>query len=421
MKKVIIVGAGFAGLNAAKILGKSKQVEVLVIDKSNHHLFQPLLYQVAMAGLSPAEISAPIRAILSGYKHISVLQEEVIDINTEKSELITSVKTHLFDYLLLACGARHTYFGKNEWEEFAPGLKSIEQATEIRRRVLTSFEIAERSSDKDEQKKALTFIIVGAGPTGVELAGAIGEMSRYTLTKDFRNIDPSHTRIILVEAGERILAGFDSKLATKASRSLEKLGVQIWTNSRVSAVDQDGIEIARERIYTSTVLWAAGVEASSLGKKLNTELDISGRVIVNDDLSIPNNSNIFVAGDMANFSHQGGKPLVGQSPVAMQEGRFVAKSILNDLKSKKRTKFHFVDKGQMATIGRSKAICELGSKMHFSGFPAWIIWLTIHIYYLTGFKNRLLVVIQWGWSYLTFKRGARLIIDKDWQFYKSSK
>jgi len=416
MKHVIIVGGGFAGLNAAKVLGKSNLVKVTLIDRKNHHLFQPLLYQVAMAALSPAEIAAPIRSILSQYRNISVIQGKVTGLNPRHDMIVTDVGEYSYDYLVLACGSRHSYFGHETWEKYAPGLKTIEQATEIRRRVLMAFEAAEREENAKRQKKFLTFVIVGGGPTGVELAGAIGEMSRFTLARDFRKIDPKVTRIILIEAGPRILPSFAEKLASKATQDLEKLGVQVWVSSPVTQIDSEGVEVGQERIQSSTVLWAAGVQASSLNYNLGVGLDPQGRIIVEPDLSLKEYPNIFVAGDQAHFSDKTGKPLPGLAPVALQQGRFLAKNILRELKAQSRQDFRYLDKGQMATIGKSRAIVETG-RLKFGGFLAWLTWLLIHIYYLAGFKNRVFVTLNWAWSFFTFRRGARLIITKEWRSY----
>ncbi|MFQ5685330.1 MAG: NAD(P)/FAD-dependent oxidoreductase [Candidatus Scalindua sp.] len=416
MKRIIVVGGGFAGLNAAKILGNSKGCKVTLIDRRNHHLFQPLLYQVAMAALSPAEIAAPIRNILSGYKIINVIQDEVKEIKPESHYINTDHNEYDYDYLILACGSHHSYFGNEGWEKYAPGLKTIEQATEIRRRVLTAFEEAEREESFNQQIKYLTFVIVGGGPTGVELAGAIGEMSRYTLTKDFRRIDPTLTRIILLEGGNRILPSFSSKLSVLATRYLEKLGVLVWTSRLVTSIDSEGVYVGDEQILSATVLWAAGIQASGIGKKLGVDRDSQGRVIVEPDLSLRKYPDIFVVGDQAHFSHQTDKPLPGLAPVAVQQGRFVAKNIIRELGGQTRHVFKYMNKGQMATIGRSKAIVECGS-LEFGGFTAWVTWLLVHIYFLAGFKNRTIVVLNWAWSYLTFHRGARLIINKEWRFF----
>ena len=414
-KHVVIVGAGFGGLNVVKVLGNVAGIDVTVVDRSNHHLFQPLLYQVAMAGLSPADIAAPIRSLVSSFKNVRVLQGTLTSVDLATNSLTTDFGNLKYDYLVLACGARHSYFGHDEWENNAPGLKTLEQATEIRRRILSAFEIAERTTDQEEQRRQLTFVVVGGGPTGVELAGAIGEMSRYTLARDFRNIDATLARIILIEAGPRILAMFSEEQARRATRDLETLGVQVWPSCRVTSIDADGVSTGNERIRAATVLWAAGVEASGIGRQVSADVDRQGRVMVESDLSLRQHPNTFVIGDMASYTHQTGKPLPGTAPVAMQQGRFVGNTIRNDLKGEPRKPFHFVDKGQMATIGRSRAILDLG-RLHLAGFPAWVLWLLIHIYYLTGFKNRLLVVAQWAWSYLTFGRGARLIVNKEWRF-----
>ncbi len=417
MKKVVIAGGGFAGLNAAKMMGKAPgKVEVTLIDRNNHHLFQPLLYQVAMAGLSPAEIAAPIRSLLSAFRNIRVIQANVTAVHLEKRQLQADCGNFDYDYLLLACGAQHTYFGNDDWEKYAPGLKSIEQATEIRRRVLEAFEKAEIESDPKAQKSLLTFVIVGAGPTGVELAGAIGEMSRFTLARDFRNIDPKRTRVILIEAGPRILPGFHESLSAKAARQLEKLGVQVWVSSRVTQVDLQGVELGEERLRASTVLWAAGVEASGLGKQMGVDVDPQGRILVESDLSLADYPKVFVAGDQARFEQEG-KLLPGQAPVALQQGRCIARNILREIDGQQRQPFRYLDKGQMATIGRSRAVLESG-RVRLSGFLAWLAWLVVHIYYLTGFKNRLFVVIQWAWAYLSFRRGARLIVDREWRIFK---
>jgi NADH dehydrogenase len=416
MKRVLIVGAGFAGLNAARELGSKDGVDVLVIDRRNHHLFQPLLYQVAMAGLSPAEIAAPIRTLLSPHRNIRVLYEEVTAVDLDARSATTTAASHEYDYLVLACGSRHSYFGHPEWEPFAPGLKTIEQATEIRRRVLSAFEEAEKETDPARRKALLTFVVVGGGPTGVELAGAIGEMSRFTLARDFRNIDPKLTRVILVEAGPRILPMFSEQQASRAVRDLEALGCQVWTSSLVTNVTPESVDIDSERLAAATTLWAAGVEAVKLRTPLAADTDRQGRVIVGADLSVAGHPEVFVAGDAARVEAENAKPLPGVAPVALQEGRFIGRAILREIAGKPRGEFRYYDKGQMATIGRSRAIVEIG-RLRFAGFFAWLVWLVVHIYYLVGFKNRLFVVIQWAWSYLTFRRGARLIVGKEWRFF----
>ena len=413
-KKVIIVGGGFAGIKAARELGNKRDVEVILIDRRNYHLFQPLLYQVATAGLSPAEISGPIRGILSSYQNISVYLENVQGVDLANRKLRTTTKEISYDYLILACGAKHSYFAHPEWEENAPGLKTLEQATEIRRRLLVAFERAETEANAEIQKQHLTFVIVGGGPTGVELAGAIAEISRHTLMEDFRHIDPSRTRVLLIEAGPRILAAFDPTLSRRAARDLEDLGVQIWTNTRVTDVRSNSVVLGDEVIKASTILWAAGVQPSSLNKTLGVPLDRSGRVIVEKDLSIKGHPEAFVVGDQAYFPTEDGRGLPGLGPVAMQQGLHVAKEILGEIKGQPRKEFKYFDKGQMATIGRRKAIVQIGS-FKMGGFLAWLIWLFIHVYYLIGFKNKFFVIWQWAYAYLTFKRGARLIVDKEWR------
>ncbi len=410
LKHVVIVGGGFAGLNAAKKLGGAPGLKVTLVDKQNHHLFQPLLYQVATAGLSPADIAAPIRSLLSRHKNVSVLQGTVGGVDLERRSVVADFGELQFDYLLLCCGAVPFYFGHSEWEEHAPSLKTIPQATEIRRRLLSSFEAAELTDNLEKRRQLLTSVIIGGGPTGVELAGAIGELSRFTLAKDFRRIDAKLTRIILIEAGPRILPSFGADHSSRATRDLETLGVQIWTNSLVSSIDADGVAVGSERIAAATVLWAAGVRAVDFEQSDGMQRDQSGRIAVTDDLSVAGHPNVFVAGDQASVD----PALPGTAPVAMQQGRFVAKTILRDIAGEPRENFQFVDRGQMATIGRSRAVVEI-RKLKFSGLFAWITWLTVHIYFLTGFKNRLFVVLSWAWSYLTFRRGARLVVGREWR------
>ncbi len=411
MTRVLIVGGGFAGLNAAKVFGGAPDVDVTLIDRRNHHLFQPLLYQVAMAGLSPADIAAPIRSLLSTYSNIRVLLGTVESVDLGRNTAITDIGEFPFDYIVMSCGSSHSYFGHEEWEKYAPGLKTLEDATEIRRRVLTAFEQAERVANVDERNRLLTFVVVGGGPTGVELAGAIGEMSRFTLAKDFRSINAKSARVILIEAGARILPSFSDSQGARATLDLERLGVQVWPNRRVTSIDESGVQIGAELIQAATVLWAAGVKASPLGKMAGLETDPQGRVVVEPDLSVNGHPNVFVVGDQCRYTHQTGKPLPGTAPVAMQQGRYVAHLILDELKGRPRRPFHFVDKGQMATIGRSRAVLEMGAT-RLSGWVAWVAWLTVHIYYLSGFRNRLLVLLQWAWSYVTFGRGARLIVGR---------
>jgi NADH dehydrogenase len=412
MRRAVIVGGGFAGINCAKRLGDVAELEVLLVDQRNHHLFQPLLYQVAMAGLSPADIAVPIRTLLSS-GNTFVMQARVEGIALAERRLHTSAGDVAYDTLLLATGAQHSYFGREEWEAYAPGLKTLEQATEIRRRVLHAFESAEVESDTSRRRALLTFVVVGGGPTGVELAGALGEMSRFTLSRDFRRIDPKLTRIILIEAGPRILPSFSLRLSSRAVRDLEQLGVQVWTESMVTRVSGEGVQVGAEQIEARTVLWAAGVRASPLGASLGVPVDAQGRVLVGPDLTIPGHPEVFVAGDLAHLKQEG-RILPGVATVALQQGRYVARAMQQSPAD--REPFVYWDKGQMATIGRRRAVLESGG-VRLAGFAAWIAWLLVHIYYLTGFRNRILVLIQWAWSYFTFARGARLIVEKSWRSY----
>lgn len=418
-KQVVVVGAGFAGLNAAKRLGNVDGVAVTVIDRENHHLFQPLLYQVAMAALSPADIAVPIRSLLARYRNIRVLKASAHGVDVANRKVLTDSGEFAYDYLLLACGAQHAYFGHEQWESNAPGLKNLPQATEIRRRVLEAFEIAERETNAEARRRQLTFIVIGGGPTGVELAGAIGEMSRYTLARDFRSIDPRQTRVILVEAGPRILTSFDDKLAARAMRDLESLGVQVWTGARVTDVTEHGVVVGNDQIASATVLWAAGVRAADIGRSLKVPTDAAGRVVTRPDLTIEHHPEVFVLGDMSSRDGANGRPLPGVALVAMQEAIYAADIIKKEIAgraSASRPPFEYYDLGQMATIGRSRAIAEFRG-LKLTGVMAWWFWLLVHIYRLSGFRNRLSVLVQWAWSYMTFSRGARLIVGKDWQSY----
>lgn len=416
-KRIVIVGGGFAGLNAAKVLSNRAALDVLVIDRYNHHLFQPLLYQVAMAALSPADIAAPIRSILSSSHNVRVLLASAEGVDLGTRSVLTDAGRFEYDYLLVACGATHAYFGHEEWEPFAPGLKTLAQATEIRTRVLSAFEAAEREADRERHEEWLTFVIVGGGPTGVELAGAIGEMSRYTLARDFRNVDPRQTRVMLVEAGPRILPAFTSAHAARATRDLESLGVQVWVSSEVTRITAQGVEIGSRKLRARTVLWAAGVRAAALGTTLGAERDGAGRVVVGADLSLHGHPEVFVAGDLAHLvDDRTGRLLPGVAQVAIQQGVHVARMILADLAGAARRPFRYRDKGQMATIGRARAVCEIGGA-RFAGRPAWWVWLFVHIYALTGFRNRVSVFVQWAWSFVTFGRGARLIVPREWREY----
>ncbi len=404
---VVIIGAGFGGLEAAKKLA-CKDVRVTVIDRTNYHLFQPLLYQVATAALSPADIAAPIRGILSKCGNIDVILAEVESVDTEAKKVKTVDLQIDYDYLILATGARHSYFGHSEWEKLAPGLKSLEDAVELRRRILMAFEYAEKTADEAARKAAMTFVIIGGGPTGVELAGAIAEISRHTLARDFRHINPSEARVILLEGDPRLLAAFPPDLSESARKQLTDLGVEVRTGTRATNLTEAGVQIGDEFIPCRVKIWAAGNNASFVGKTLGAPADRVGRVIVNDDLTIPRHPEVQVIGDLASFSHQTGEPLPGISPVAMQQGRHAARNVLAMIKGRKPQRFHYWDKGTMATIGRNKAVADL-KFMHLSGLPAWLAWLFVHIIFLVGFRNRLLVLIQWAWAYLTFDKGARLI------------
>ena len=405
--QVIIIGAGFGGLEAAKKLA-CKDVSLTVIDRTNYHLFQPLLYQVATAALSPADIAAPVRAILSKCKNVEVDLAEVESVDVKGRKVRTKDRVFDYDYLILATGARHSYFGHDEWEKLAPGLKSLEDAVELRRRILLAFEFAEKTTDEAARKAAMTFVVIGGGPTGVEMAGAIAEISRYTLAKDFRHIDPSKARVILIEGAPRLLAAYPADLSESARKQLVELGVDVRTDARATDITESGVQLNGEFIPCHVKIWAAGNNASFVGKTLIAPVDRVGRVIVNDDLTIPGHSEVQVIGDLANFSHQTGEPLPGVSPVAMQQGRHAARNILRMIRGEEPKPFRYFDKGSMATIGRNKAVADL-KFFHLSGFPAWLTWLFVHIIFLVGFRNRLLVLLQWAWAYLSFDKGARLI------------
>jgi len=404
---VVIVGAGFGGLEAAKKLA-CQDVRVTVIDRTNYHLFQPLLYQVATAALSPADIAAPVRAVLSKCKNMEVILAEVQSVDVAAKKIKTTDMEIPYDFLILATGARHSYFGHNEWEKLAPGLKSLEDAIELRRRLLMAFEYAEKITDEAARKAAMTFVIIGGGPTGVEMAGAIAEIARYTLAKDFRHIDPSQARVILIEGERRLLASFPEDLSASAMKQLVDLGVEVRTAVRATNLTETGLQVGDEFIPCRVKIWAAGNNASFVGKTLGVAVDRVGRVMVDDDLTIPGHPEVQVIGDLANFSHQTGQPLPGVSPVAMQQGRHAARNILRMIKNREPRPFRYWDKGSMATIGRNKAVADLNF-VHLSGLPAWLVWLFVHIIFLVGFRNRLAVLFQWAWAYLTFNAGARLI------------
>ena len=413
--KVVIVGAGFAGLTAARRIARLP-VQVTVIDRKNHHTFQPLLYQVATAGLSPGEIAAPIRWILRGHRNVEVLLEEVVDFKLEEKKVITKEQVLDYDFLVIASGATHAYFGHPEWEPLAPGLKTIEDALEIRRRVLLAFELAERQNDyQDKTAKndvqsgsPLQFVVIGGGPTGVELAGTLAEIARHALNHEFRKIDPKQTRILLLEGGPRVLGPYSEELSRKAEDQLRRLGVEVRTSSIVTRIEPGAVWVGDEKIPAPVVLWAAGVAASPLGRKLGVPVDRAGRVLVEPDLSIPGHREVFVIGDLASLSDENGKMLPGVAPVAIQQGDWVAETVARDLEHQPRRNFVYHDKGSLATIGRAAAVAQFG-KFELSGYFAWLAWLFVHIFFLIGFRNRLLVMIQWAWSYLTYERGARLI------------
>ncbi len=405
---VVIVGAGFGGLSAAKALA-SKPFEVTVIDRHNYHLFQPLLYQVATAGLSPADIAAPIRSIVRGRSNQTVMLETVTSVDVAASEVIAGKRRIPFDYLILATGAQHAYFGHDEWEPFAPGLKTIDDATQLRARILLAFERAESETDPAERQRLLTFVVIGGGPTGVEMAGAIAELAKRALAADFRTIDPTSARIILVEAGPRILTPFDPSLSAIAQQSLEQLGVEVLLGKAVTGCDAGGVSMGDDRIEARTIMWGAGVMASPAGKWLNAKTDRAGRVMINPDLTLPGHPNIFVIGDTATLNGKGGKPLPGVAPVAKQQGHYVAAALIARTAGGRYDEpFTYRDFGSLATIGRKHAIMELGT-IKFSGLVAWLLWCVAHVYFLIGFRNRLVVALSWMWSYVTFQRGTRLI------------
>jgi len=405
--RIVIVGGGFGGLEAAKSLARLP-VEITLLDRKNHHTFQPLLYQVATAGLSPAEIAAPIREILAKRENVEVLLGEVLGFDLAQRVVKVRGFELPYDYLVVAAGATHAYFGHDEWEPLAPGLKTVEDALEIRRRVLLAYELAEREAAVTGHHPPLSFVVVGGGPTGVELAGTLAEIARKSLAENFRNIDPAKTRILLVEAGPDVLNAYPPDLRRSAVEQLQHLGVEVRTNAAVTDVRSGEVLIGKEVVPASVVLWAAGVSASPLGRALGAPVDRAGRVLVGADLTIPGHREVFVIGDLASLQHADGTLLPGVAPVAMQQGRYVARQIAADLAKQPRKNFHYVDKGSLATIGRAAAVAQFG-KLHISGFIAWLSWLFIHIFFLIGFRNRIAVMFQWAWSYLTYQRSARLI------------
>jgi NADH:ubiquinone reductase (H+-translocating) len=411
-KRVVVVGGGFAGIAAVKALAHAP-VHVTLVDRSNHYLFQPLLYQVAIAGLAPNEIATPIRSVLRHVPNARVLLAEVTEVDLAARRVVTRECDPLeYDYLVLAPGAVNSYFGHHDWAHVAPGLKDLDDAVEIRRRVLLAFEAAEREPDLAAQRRHLTFVVIGGGPTGVELAGAIAELATFVLARDFRAIKPDATRVLLVEGGSRVLSSFAPELSERATQSLHEMGVEVLLNARVTTIDEQGVAIGPTRIEASTVLWAAGVRGSPLCERLGLSVDRSGRVQVEPDCSVPGHPEVFVIGDAASLTPAGDtQPLPGVSPVAMQQGRFVAKMIEHSIDKRTRGSFRYVDKGSMATIGRRRAVAEVG-KLKLSGLLAWLAWLTVHIFYLIDFRSKVVVLFDWAWSYFTYQRGSRLITGR---------
>lgn len=405
--RIVIVGAGFGGLNAARTLAR-EPVQITIVDRKNHHTFQPLLYQVATAGLSPGEIAAPIRSIFRGDTNVVSLLEEVQDFDLDRRMVKTSEQEIPYDYLIVAAGATHAYFGHDEWERYAPGLKTIEDALEIRRRVLLAFELAERRAVSGASTEPLNFVVVGGGATGVELAGTLAEINQHVLAHEFRSIDPTQARILLLEGGPRVLPAYPEDLSRSAEEQLRHLGVEVRTKTMVTGIEPGVVHVGDTRIVAAVILWAAGVAASPLGKKLGATCDRAGRVQVQPDLSLPGHPEVFVIGDLAALKDAEGRMLPGVAPVAIQEGKYVGDLIRNELRGEPRKNFRYWDKGSLATIGRAAAVAQFG-RIHISGFVAWLSWLFVHIFFLIGFRNRLLVFIQWAWSYVTYERGARLI------------
>jgi NADH dehydrogenase len=407
-KKIVIIGGGFGGLTLAKKL-KNTDYQITLIDKSNHHLFQPLLYQVAAAALSPGDIAVPIRSEFSNQPNIKIILGEVTKIDRTRKRVFVSKDVYEYDFLVVAAGNRHSYFGNDNWEKFAPGLKTVSDALKIRERMLLAFEKAELTKTENEKQKEMTFVIVGGGPTGVEVAGAFAEIAKETLLKDFRNINTADTRIILVEGADRILQTFDKKLSNKARKSLENLGVEVRVNSMVKEVNEKGVIIGEELIEASNIIWAAGNKVAPVVATLDAETNRAGQVIVESDCTIPGDPNVFVIGDAALFLEDG-KPLPGVAPVAMQQGRYVAKILKKRIPKKMRKPFKYFDKGNLATIGRAKAILQIGD-IKISGFVAWLVWAFVHIAFLVNFRKRYRVMTEWIWYYITFRNGIRLITN----------
>lgn len=406
---VVIIGGGFGGLYAARAL-RRERVRITLIDKRNHHLFQPLLYQVATAGLRGPDIAAPIRKILRGQRNTTVLMGRVRDIDTERRRVHLTDRHISYDYLIVATGATHAYFGNDHWARVAPGLKSLEDALEIRRRVLLAYEAAERETDPERRRSWLTFVVVGAGPTGVELAGALGEIAHKTLARDYRNFDTRETSVILLDGSDRVLGTFEPELSARAQRQLEQLGVEVRTGAKVIDITPAGVQCEDEQIASRTVLWAAGVKASPLGRCLGAPLDRAGRVEVEPDLTVPGRDDVYVIGDLVSLT-QDGSPVPGVAPAAIQMGKYAAAAIRDTEAGRERKPFRYVDKGSLATIGRMRGVAQFG-KRGFSGIVAWWLWLAVHIFFLIGFRNRLLVLMEWTWAYWTYQRSTRVILDR---------
>jgi NADH dehydrogenase len=408
--RVVIVGGGFGGLFTARGLAKAP-LEVTLVDRQNHHLFQPLLYQVATAGLSSAEIASPIRRVLRRQKNTTVLLAEARGADLEARRLLLADGELPYDYLVVATGAGHSYFGHDDWARLAPGLKTLDDALELRRRVLLAYEAAERDADSERRRQWLTFVVIGGGPTGVEMAGALAEIARHTLSREFRRIDPRAARVILVEAGPRILSAYPEDLSRSAALQLEGLGVQVWTGAAVTGIDDTGVTLGQDRLAARTVVWAAGVQASPLGRALGAPLDRAGRVKVTPDLTLPGRPEVFVIGDLAALE-QDGRPVPGVAPAAMQMGRHTALNITRAVAGQPLLPFRYRDKGSLATIGRRAGIAWFGGRRTLTGFVAWVAWLAIHIFFLIGFRNRFVVMFTWAWAYITYQRSARLILGQ---------
>jgi NADH dehydrogenase len=409
--RVVIVGGGFGGLGTARALRRA-EVEITVVDRRNHHVFQPLLYQVATAGLSPADIASPIRFILRRQRNVRVLLADAQAVDLQRRLVRLDIGDLAYDALVLATGATHAYFGHDEWSAHAPGLKTLDDALLIRRRVLMAFERAERTADEEERRRALTFVVIGGGPTGVELAGALAEIARHALRHEFRSIRPESAHIVLLEGGPHLLGAFPDALRRHADESLRALGVAVHTNTLVSRVEAGVVEAPGRAFEADTILWAAGVSASPLGRTLGVPLDRAGRVVVEPDLSVPGHPDVFVIGDLAAVNDDKGRPLPGVAPVAMQQADFVARLIARGLSSGPRPTFRYASPGNMATIGRARAVADFG-RVKFTGWFAWLLWLFVHILKLTGFRNRLVVLVQWAWAYVTYQRSIRLITGEE--------